>query len=311
MARRPLLVLHPGALGDLVVAFPLLRRLRRAIGALDLLCQDAVGALAVHLAVVDRRFSLESARFSGLYQDGVTDSALAAFLAGYDRFLLVARSDAPARAARAVPGLRVWRIPPRPPASEPIHVADYLEQRLLQHGFSLPDVPADDSYHIPSPFAGAPVLLHPGSGGARKNWPLDRFRTVLEQLRSDGMALQFLLGPAELHLAQRLADMGPVTMPENLTALADTLGAAAGFIGNDSGVTHLAAFLGLPTVAVFGPSDPVRWRPIGPAVKVVGGEGATCAPCFEAEWRSDCEVRECLLRVLPDQVVAAFWKVLQ
>ena len=120
------------------------------------------------------------------------------------------------------------------------------------------------------------------------------------------MSLQFLLGPAEWNLAQRLGDVGPVTMPENLMALGDILGAAAGFIGNDSGVTHLAAFLGVPTVAVFGPSDPVRWRPIGPTVGVVGGEGPKCAPCFEAEQRPDCEVRECLLRVSPEQVVVAF-----
>jgi ADP-heptose:LPS heptosyltransferase len=302
--------MHPGALGDLVLAFPLLRRLRRAHGALDLLCQEAVGALAVHLGVADRRFSLESARFSGLYQDRIADSALSAFLAGHDHFLVFAQSDAPARAARTVPGLDVHRVPPRPPVSERIHVADYLEKRLRRRGFPLPEIPADAPRRGPSPCGGAPVLLHPGSGGARKNWPLDRFRTVFERLRSAGMSPRFLLGPAESFLTERLGDVGPATTPENLVALADILKTAEGVIGNDSGVSHLAAFLGVPTAAVFGPSDPVRWRPAGPAVEVVGG-GAECAPCFEAEPRPECGARECLGRVSPDQAIAAFRKAVR
>jgi ADP-heptose:LPS heptosyltransferase len=94
-----------------------------------------------------------------------------------------------------------------------------------------------------------------------------------------------------------------------LTELAGRLKAGGGFIGNDSGVSHLAAFIGLPTVAVFGPSDPEIWKPMGRAVKVVRSD-LECSPCFETK-TVGCEEIECFNRITPETVLASFYGLIR
>jgi ADP-heptose:LPS heptosyltransferase len=101
-------------------------------------------------------------------------------------------------------------------------------------------------------------VIHPFSGGRRKNWPLEQFCEISRRLP---MPVQWCAGPEEsLHSAVRM---------ENLWDLACWLAAARVYIGNDSGITHLAAAVGTPTVAIFGPSDPAIWGPRGEHVKIV------------------------------------------
>jgi hypothetical protein len=68
-----------------------------------------------------------------------------------------------------------------------------------------------------------------------------------------------------------------------LSRLAALLVECSGYVGNDSGVSHLAAALGVPTAAVFGPTDPAVWAPVGPKVSVVG-------PLGDASWPTTCNV---------------------
>lgn len=105
------------------------------------------------------------------------------------------------------------------------------------------------------------VAIHPFSGSAKKNWPLAGFRAVAEMLKQNGFDVFWLAGPEEeLADAVRLAGLDEV---------AAWLGATALFIGNDSGIGHLAAACGVPVVSIFGPSDPSVWAPRGPRVQVM------------------------------------------
>jgi heptosyltransferase III len=117
---------------------------------------------------------------------------------------------------------------------------------------------------------GPPVwALHPGSGGLKKNWPLEHFLALAEALRREKAADPFfILGPVEKEVRPeaRALIVGrgfPVLEDVELPCLAGALSRAAGYIGNDSGVTHLASCLNLPTLALFGPTDPRLWGPIG------------------------------------------------
>jgi ADP-heptose:LPS heptosyltransferase len=85
-----------------------------------------------------------------------------------------------------------------------------------------------------------------------------------------------IAGPADDVPAAKLAAAGyPVARPPDLLALAALLARVDVYLGNDSGVSHLAAALGVPTVAIFGPTDPRIWAPRGPRVTVLwGGPGA-------------------------------------
>jgi len=122
---------------------------------------------------------------------------------------------------------------------------------------------------------GGPFLcLHPGSGSDRKNWPKENFLEVAE-----GAFLRWrlpttvLAGPAEQ--GQRAfwkEASGPsLSVKEGLRILevARTLRRAALYVGNDSGITHLAAAVGVPVIALFGPTDPARWAPRGGRVEVL------------------------------------------
>ena len=119
------------------------------------------------------------------------------------------------------------------------------------------------------------MILQPGSGGPRKNWPPSCFHELAPLARdATGFAVVVVLGPAELERADRGADelhsvADAVFEAPRLPLLAGLLAGAAVYVGNDSGVSHLAAACGAPTVAVFGPTDPAVWAPRGPSVRVL------------------------------------------
>jgi heptosyltransferase-3 len=126
------------------------------------------------------------------------------------------------------------------------------------------------------------IIIHPGSGGLTKCWHLDNFLAVAEQARSRGIEVIFLLGQAELDRfnkarIQDIKNVAKCLVDLSLTQVVELLSCADGFVGNDSGVTHLAGGLGIRTLAVFGPTNPAIYRPIGPAVTVFENKSAVFA----------------------------------
>jgi len=111
------------------------------------------------------------------------------------------------------------------------------------------------------------LALHPGSGSPDKNWPAERFAQLAARVAA-GRPWLLVEGPADRAAAAPLRALPGVVVAYGLPprVLAALLRPAGVFVGNDSGVTHLAAASGAPTVALFGPSDPVRWAPEGARV---------------------------------------------
>jgi len=118
------------------------------------------------------------------------------------------------------------------------------------------------------------VVIHPGSGGAHKCWQLDNFLSVARILAKEGVEVVFLFGPAE---AERFSEpaiaeirtAGKLLTNLPLAEVLGVLGCSRGYIGNDSGITHLAAAVGIRTVVVFGPTEPAIYGPLGPAVTIL------------------------------------------
>jgi hypothetical protein len=102
------------------------------------------------------------------------------------------------------------------------------------------------------------VVIHPFSGSGRKNWPLDSFRRVAADL---GSRAEWCAGPDE--------EVPGAVRYDNLLLLAKWLCGAGYYLGNDSGITHLAAAAGVPGVAIFVATDPAVWAPRGPNVTVL------------------------------------------
>lgn len=142
------------------------------------------------------------------------------------------------------------------------------------------------------------VAIHPGSGGKEKNWPVQRFREIADYLiDNNGIKLLVISGPADEAVISALLkdiDMKSINVLENipLPSLAAILERVSCFIGNDSGISHIAAAVGAPSVMIFGPTDPDIWAPRGNNVNVVQ-TAYPCSPCKAGKMR-DCEDQKCL-----------------
>lgn len=135
---------------------------------------------------------------------------------------------------------------------------------------------------------GKPHVVHPGSGSPAKCWPVGHYMELIRRWREQGREVVAVIGEADVEVAKALVrELPDLPVLENLTLteLAATLVECAGFLGNDSGITHLAAAVGLPVVALFGPSDADTWAPRGR-----GGVKVVRAPEGELERLSLAEV---------------------
>jgi heptosyltransferase III len=120
------------------------------------------------------------------------------------------------------------------------------------------------------------LALHPGSGGERKNWALENWRELGDWL-VDSMqpfTLLVVIGEADESRAQQLKESWakrPVCFAQNLPLpqVAALLERCAVFIGHDSGISHLAAAVGTPSLLLFGPTDPEIWAPVGENVRIL------------------------------------------
>ncbi len=269
------LVIFPGALGDLICLGPALRALaRRHRGAsLELMARHELAQFAVGRIGVAAGHSIDRREMSQLF--GASDDAGAdarRFFGGFRSiysFFAAAHQgfrESLTQASQAKLSFHPFR------ADDAGHVAaawlraigepaDSLESRLDLLPEDIDTAARGLRAHglDAQPFA----LLLPGSGGAGKNWPPEKFTELAGRLEPR-IKVAIALGPTEAGMRQSFAARGgPVLANLELGTLAGTAARAAIFVGNDSGVSHLAAAAGAPGIALFGPSDPERWRPLG------------------------------------------------
>jgi ADP-heptose:LPS heptosyltransferase len=266
-----ILVIHQGALGDLVLNFPALVSLKQEKKALvALLCSSDLGKIAYELNVVDAHFSLESARFCSLFCEEMTP-VVKEFISDYDAIILISFSDDIEGHLRQNHGGKVYKISPRPPVEEETHVASYIIEQLGAKGLLKEGVSPSCGWlteQTQSLREKNLIIIHPGAGSQRKRWPVENFVQVATIIRGMNLGkVVFLVGPAESDLAPliKARSKGNFRVYEvcDLFHIMVLVRQAVCFVGNDSGMAHLAAFMGTPTVAIFGPSNPKRWSPVG------------------------------------------------
>ncbi len=290
------LVLRGGAIGDFVVTLPVLQWLRLAApgGVIDLACHARVAPLAAGLVTQWR--DIESAVFLPLYAEaGAVEEAVAGFLGNYDLIVSFLGSDTPVAARlREITAGRAISIDPIP-AGNRQHVTAGFFGQMRAAGLPAPD--AEESAHLMPVVEVAAekrqearelleglgvkpgqalIGLHPGSGSSEKNAPAEVLGEVWAWLTEafEDAAPVLIKGEADDGpVAQVMARLGvapPVVEAADLGVLAAVLGECALCVGHDSGVSHIAAAVGAPTVAIFVSTDPVVWAPRGPRVVVAG-----------------------------------------
>jgi ADP-heptose:LPS heptosyltransferase len=265
------LVIHPGALGDVLQAVPALRALRGR-GPVTLVGQPRLGRLLVALEIVERARSFDGFGLEALFVEAPAPAALARALGGFDP--IVSWFGAGDRTYRGqlralAPGAIV--APPVPDDDTPVW--RHLLATLAAGDLASP--PRVEPVALPPALAAGEIarrpalIVHPGSGGDWKRWPVDRFAAVIEALRRRG-PLEVLVhqGPADAEAAAglraRLGEAAILLLEPELPRLAGVLAAARAYLGSDSGVSHLAAAVGAPSVVLFPPATRRRWAPWSP-----------------------------------------------
>jgi len=274
---REAVIIHQGALGDFIQSLPICSGLAALYPGISLhfVCRPAHAELVASQPYFAGAISCDGSRLGPFYLESGWEKvplppafirSEALFWIGQPASRIVAER-LQARLGKRVHWLQSFPVPPR---GRP--VGDFLLEQMRRLGYPLPD--ALPSLEVPSrPANRDGVLIHPGSGGRAKIWPLGCWHALIQWLLTNQIPVRIVLGPADAPLsafARAMAAAGcALELNLSLPRLTALMAASRLVVGNDSGVTHLAAALGLDTVAVFGPASPAMWRPRGPRVRVV------------------------------------------
>jgi heptosyltransferase III len=318
--KRTILILHPGALGDILLAVPALRALSRRYPPHEivLVASATVSRLLWECGLVDHWIPWEGQVCLGLFSEpSYLPEELQPWLSRCD--LAVAWLEDKAGALESLfHGMGVARIRIQSPFSHGLRARHQSDRFLETLNETAGGIVSEVSVRVPAhlleggqDFLDDPsispeqslVLVHPGSGSIHKCIEPERMARLIEGLRKKGMCPVVLEGPADREVVdhvRHLVTQPPLVLRElDLCRLAGVLAQVTAYIGHDSGVTHLAALLGVRTIALFGPTDPHRWAPRGRHVTILRGDPCTCES-WEAVKK--CVDKPCL-QVTPDEIL--------
>ncbi len=284
-ADRPaLLVIHPGALGDVLQAVPALRALRPD-GPLAFSGQPRLGGLLRGLGLVDAAMPFDGLGLEALFTGEPAPSSLVARLTSFRRVIswFGARDELYPQRLRAIvrecviaspvpddeSPMTVWRhLLATTGATSPVDLAP----------LDLPEAWRDEANRVLVELGAAPMrpllVVHPGAGGRRKIWPVEKLARVIEHvIRDTGGQALIHQGPADREVVDQLSrilEPGTLRLIEpDLPLLAAILDRASAYLGGDSGVSHLAAAVGAPAVILFPAATRGRWAPWSPTAQAV------------------------------------------
>lgn len=270
-----LLVIFPGALGDLICLGPAVRAIarRHRDGAIELMARGELVRFAVGRMSFAAGHSIDRREVSSLFRnDAEPEPSARAFFGQFGRiYCFFAADDHDFRrslAAAAAGEVSFHRFR----GAGAGHISSLYLDSIGARGEPLESRvdlrrsdfdSADEVLGEAGGGCGKFCLIFPGSGGLTKNWPLDRFIKLACEV-SCLVKPMAILGPAEQAMERRFQERGVATLKDlELGVVAALAHQARAFVGNDSGVSHLAAAAQGRGVVIFGPTDPVRWRPLG------------------------------------------------
>lgn len=249
------LLIRPGAIGDCILALPALEHLKSEYT--EVWVPSALVPL-IQFADVVRPLSATSLDLLGV-GDLEPDTGLVRRLHSFESIVSwygFARDEF--RSALSSLGVRCEFHQALPPADYAGHATDFFAAQVGARAGLRPRI------HIDGAERRQTVVIHPFSGSARKNWPLHSFKELAKRLEYE---VEWTAGPEE-----QLA--GAIRF-ESLLDLARWIRGARVYIGNDSGITHLAAATGIRTIALFGPASPETWVPRGENVTILRSDPLT------------------------------------
>ena len=297
MFPRNILILHAGALGDCVLALDLVRVLKRAWqhSTVTMAARSPIVRWAARHGLLDEGLSLDQIGAAHWYnQESSIPARCLELLRRFDAVIsfLGGPEEPITRRLQELSGRDVFAVDPQPTEEtlqSRTHIVEQWAAAIRRLEFDLrSEVPSTAAIDDRSREAlagdlrqriGAQheriVMVHPGSGGLRKCCPIEAMEQLVAALQLRGRNVGWMIGPDEVErfgpdYARRLEKTALVLCEESVEAAADLVAGADAFIGFDAGMTHVAAIAGVRTVAIFGPTDPRVWGPLGPFCSVVG-----------------------------------------
>ena len=310
--RRTIVIIHPGGLGDVLLAVPAMIRLRTRFPEhwLVLSAENQSAKLLLACGIIDAWTSVQGRASAELFAgaDSVTGQ-LRSWLEDCD-LAIGWMQDLDGKLSETLKAVGVREVIVRSPFSNVIQ-ATHQQDRFLE---AINETPSNDAGDVRLPVAepllhlgracleaeglliGQPlVVIHPGSGSTHKCVAPEILTSLVIGAQNVGATPVVLQGPADREPVERLlhlcVDPPTVLKGIDIPTVAGVLALAQLFVGQDSGVTHLAGLIGVSTVVLFGPTDPHRWAPRGAHVTVV--QSALCL-CQSWEEVSQCENKPCL-----------------
>jgi heptosyltransferase III len=304
-----ILVLHPGGLGDIILSLPAIALIRRQFPSARLTIAGNVDHLTpIVRGYAERVLSLSALPIHRLYTDENLRPEEMIFWRSYDRVISWTGSGSATferrmREIQPEACIGAWKPSqddarhvsrlfadtlglaiPLGKALEPVRISVDSKMRaegrrwLAAHSWS-------EKEHL--------IAIHPGAGSKTKRWPFSRFIELTRHLAvQEKRKVLVIEGPAEPGLARHIVQT--VSMPgvfsseaAPLDFLAAVLEACHFFVGNDSGLAHLAAALNVPCIVLFGPTAPGHWAPLGPHVRAVRNP-QNCEGCADGSSHHTC-----------------------
>jgi ADP-heptose:LPS heptosyltransferase len=311
-AQSEICAIFPGALGDFTCFLPTLEALRQR-GLIDLyasselidLVPEGVTLRSLESPEISELFRLEPASTDGRHRFRQYDAVYSWHGSANPEFVQRLRAITTGRA-------RCFAFRPDRVHG---HQADYYLS-CVGHGpahsppaisIRLEAAEWRKSFWAKHALEGVPLLaIAPGSGAREKNWPAEFFLAIVEWWRkATGGQVLLLIGPVEQErggldeLRRRCVVADRLSLAQIGAALAETVV----YLGNDSGISHLAGAVGVRTVVLFGPSDHLQWAPRGDKVLVLR-RNLACSPCDETTMKA-CPHRACLHEFPVRKVIGA------
>lgn len=273
---RKILVLRGGALGDFIVTLPTLAALkgRWPEAEIDFVGNRTAAEIALREGLIDRAHSQHEARWSALYDGASLPTELNRWLSGFD-LVINYWPNADGALRRHFPCRSDQLFTSAEPMPTEAPAAAHYARALKSLGIAMPEpfyrLKIAEKTKSAKTIAPAAIAIHPGSGSTKKNWPVENWSAVLKQVATP---VFLILGEAEeAHwaAARRLAHGQNIRVAQNLSLLEliAELSSCRLFLGHDSGISHLAAACGVPSVLLFGPTEPTLWAPPAAHVSVL------------------------------------------
>jgi ADP-heptose:LPS heptosyltransferase len=313
------LIIQPGAVGDCILTLPLAEFLKThlGIGSILMLGKSHYIDYFPGRTCIDGITDIDSVELHRLFvksgdfelQD---DDSLINVFAGYRQiitFLGAAGGDFEDNlifTAYCSNAAEVTTLQLKPLADFAGHITDfYFDSFISAQSLEVPPANRDlKKTYILETVGVKPgrnvAIIHPGSGGVSKCWHIDNFYMLAEQLCDENIKVVFILGPAEMEKFKRktidaLGAIAPVLCELSLMEIFQVISCSNCFIGNDSGITHMAAAAGIPTIACFGPTDPAQYGPVGPQVWTFRFEPSDFnTPCPDKAQEAAKQALQCL-----------------